>query len=611
MPPSSPPIFREMKFFSTLVAATLGSLIAMAVVVVFFLMFFLALAASSEDTPRVRDGSILVAEISGPVPEQVSGDPFSRLLTDEPALDLRTLKRALEMASVDPRISGLWLKVGTSTTPWASMQEIRTALVDFKASGKPVVASSEDFFVTESEYFLMSAADSIYAAPGGLFEFNGFAIVASFYKGLLDKLDLEAQVVRAGKFKSAVEPYQRTDFSDENREQLSELIREHETEYLEAISEARGVSVDELRALAREDAILAVEQALGAGLITGLLHADQLEGVLRSSVSADSAADLRTIPIKRYARTPASSAGLREGRNGEVAVVYAVGTIVGGTSDSDSPFVTGLVGSETFAKAMQEARESKSVKSVVVRVNSPGGFAPAADAMLREIELTAAEKPVVVSMGDLAASGGYWISMAADTIVADPLTLTGSIGVFSLFFDTGDFFRNKLGVTFDKVSTSPYADMFSGVRPLSEAERQLLQRFTDETYERFIEIVQENRGMSRDEVVALAEGRVWLGTNAKELGLVDVLGDLDDAVDIAAELAGLEEGTYTTRALPRPKSFFERMTRSMEAEAVRVWQSVSLSDAERAILDEARQLHNALRDHGTVQARMLFDVRIQ
>ncbi len=600
-----------MRFFSTLVAATLGALIAMGVAVVFFFMFFLALAASSEDVPRVVDGSVLVAEISGAVPEQVSGDPFSRLITDEPALDLRTVKRALEMASVDPRISGLWLKVGTSTTPWATMQEIRSAVVEFKATGKPVVASSEDFFITESEYFLMSAADSIYAAPGGLFEFNGFAIVASFYKGLLDKLDVKAQVVRAGKFKSAVEPYQRTDFSDENREQLAELIQGHEAEYLEAISATRGISVDQLRALATEDAILSVEQGLEAGLITTLLHTDELEGVWKSSVAADSAADLRTIALTRYARTPASSAGLQEGREGEVAVVYAVGTIVGGTSDRESPFATGLAGSETFAKAMQEARKSKSVKSIVVRVNSPGGFAPAADAMLREVQLTAAEKPVVVSMGDVAASGGYWIAMAADTIVADPLTLTGSIGVFSLFFDTGDFFRNKLGVTFDRVSTSPYADMFSAVRPLSESERQLLQRFTDETYERFIDIVRENRGMSRDEVVALAEGRVWLGAHAHALGLVDVLGDLDDAVRIAANLAGLEEGTYTTRALPRPKSFFEKMTRSLEAEAVRVWERVTLGDAELAVLREARFLQRALSDHATVQARMPFDLEVQ
>jgi protease-4 len=601
----------NMKFFSTLVASTLGTLIALGLAFLFLFLFVVALAASSDDVPSVRDGTLLVADLSGTLPELVSGDPLAQLLADEPSLDLRSAKRALEKAAVDDRITGLWLRVRTANLSWVALDELRTSIHQFRETGKPVYASSDDFMTTEAEYFLLSSADSVFTAPGGLFEFNGFAIVTSFYKGLLDKLGIDAQIVRAGRFKSAVEPFQRADMSDENRKQLEELLAAQETVYLQAIAEARDLSADELQAHANEDAILSVEAAMDAGLLDGLMHHDQIVDVWKDRLAVDPDSKLRTISLARYARVPASSAGLKEGREGEVAIVYAIGTIVGGRSDEGSPFSAGLLGSETFMRAIREARESSKVKAVVVRIDSPGGFAPAADAMLREVELTAREKPVVVSMGSMAASGGYWMAMAADTVVAEPLTLTGSIGAFSLFFDTGDFFENKLGVTFDGVRTGPYADMFSGVRPFTEAETQLVQDLTDRTYERFIGLVAANRKMTDDEVRELAQGRVWMGVQAKEVGLVDVLGGIDTATDIAAELAGLEPGTFATRALPRPKSFLERMTRSMESEAIRAWTAMTSTPAERIAKEQLIALQQATRDHGTVQARMLFDIRIE
>ena len=601
----------DMKFFSTLVASTLGTLIALGIAFVFLFLFIVALAASSDDVPSVRDGTLLVADLSGSLPEIVSGDPFAQMLADEPSLDLRAARRAFEKAAVDDRITGLWLRLGNTSISWAALQELRSAITEFKETGKPVYGSSDDFMTMESEYFLLSVSDSVFAPPGGLFEFNGFAMVASFYKGLLDKLEIEPQIVRAGRFKSAVEPFQRADMSDENRTQLNELLAAQESVYLDAIAESRGLSAEALRVRAVEDAILSVEDAKSAGLLDDLLHHDQMIDLWKSRLGVEGDRKLRSISLARYAKVPASSAGLREGKSGEVAVVYAVGTIVGGKSDEGNPFSSGFVGSETFARAIREARESAAVKAVVVRIDSPGGFAPAADAMLREIELTAQEKPVVASMGNMAASGGYWMAMAADTVVAESLTLTGSIGAFSLFFDTGDFFSEKLGITFDRVRTSPYADMFSGVRPLSPPEIRLLQNLTDETYDRFIQIVADNRQMTPDEVSELAQGRVWMGLQAKEVGLVDVLGGLDDATRIAAELAGLEPGSYSTRALPRPKSFLERMTRSIESEAVSAWTRVTTTQPERMMMDQARTLQQVLRDHGTVQARMLFDIRIE
>ncbi len=600
-----------MKFFSTLIASTLGALIAIGIVFLFLFMFIIGIAASSDNVPRVKEGAVLVAEISGSVPEQVSGDPLAQLLADEPAVDLRAMKRAIEKAAADSRISGLWLKMGSSSIPWSTMYEIRSSVSKFKDSGKPVFASSEDYIDTESEYYLMSAADSIYAVADGIFEFNGFAIVASFYRGLLDKLEIEPNVIRAGSYKSAGESYMRRDFSAENEEQLQAILEAQETVFFDAIAEARGLSHEDLKALATTDAILTVDDALEAGLVTALIHTDEVVERWKDALGLERESKLNTISLKRYARVPASAAGLPTGKEGDVAIVYAVGTIINGDSQDDSPFASGFLGSQSFAKSIREARESESVKAVVLRINSPGGFAPAADAMLREITLTAAEKPVVVSMGDVAASGGYWIAMAADTVIATPLTITGSIGVFSLFLDTGDFFAEKLGITFDNVSTSPYADMFSGVRPLAPQEEALVQELTDKTYEKFLHLVSEGRGLSDEEVRRLAEGRVWLGSDALSNNLVDVTGDLDTAIEIAADMAGLDPQTYRVRTLPRPKTFLQRMTGSLEARAIQAWTDLVLSDAERALLKQARALKQAVVDHATVQARLPFDLEIR
>lgn len=600
-----------MKFFSTLIASTLGTLIALGICLLFLFMFVFGLAASADNVPRVREGSILVADISGTIPEQVSGDPLAQLIADEPALDLRSLKRTLEKAASDSRIAGLWLKVGSTSIPWSTMYEIRSSVLRFRESGKPVVASSEDFVDTEAEYYLMSAADSVYAVPEGIFEFNGFAIVATFYRGLFDKLEIKPNVIRAGSYKAAGESYIRKDFSDENAEQLQAILAAYESHFFGAIADSRGVGEDELRRLATRDAIITAGQARDAGLVSDLLQEDQIVDRWKKMLALEDDAKLTSIDLKRYSRVPESAAGLEAGNEGEVAIVYAVGTMLSGDSEQDSPFATGFLGSESFIRSMREAREAEKVKAVVLRVNSPGGFAPAADAMLREIELTAAEKPVVVSMGDLAASGGYWISATADAIVATPLTITGSIGVFSLFFDTGEFFEDKLGITFDHVSTSAYADMFSGVRPLSDAEEALLQNLTDRTYDRFLQIVADGRELSVAEVRGLAQGRVWTGEDALARDLVDVTGDLDTAIKVAAQKAGLEPDSYRVRVLPRPKSFLQRMAGSIDAQAAALWGRMTLSVAERTLIRQAQAVREVMTDHGTVQARLPVDIVVR
>lgn len=598
-----------MRFLSTLLASALGTLLAFGVVVLFFLFFFFALALSSDREPPVVAGSTLVLELSGPIPERVTDDPFDRVFAGTPAVDLRDVTLALRKAAVDSRIDAVLLRAHGVDAPWGALQEIRDELLAFKESGKPLIATSGEYYSSEQDYFLNSAADSVFAAPEGLFEFNGFATEVAFFQNALAELDIDVQVVRAGAYKSAVEPFTREDLSPENREQLSALLDTTSSTFLRTVAESRAPSVNALRRIASEAATLTAKGALEADLIDGLLYEDEVRDVLKQQLDLEDD-ELPTVALDNYARVSQASAGLEPGDEGEIAVVYAEGQIVTGDTE-DLYSATPMVGSETFTEAMETAREGDGIGAVVVRINSPGGSASASDAMWRAIELTAREKPVIVSMGGVAASGGYWIATAADSIVADPLTVTGSIGVFGVFFDVSGLLENKLGVTFDGVQTSPYADMFTGLSAFSEEEEALLERFIDETYRTFLQKVAENRNLSVEKVQTMAEGRVWIGETAKALGLVDVLGSLDTAIRIAAERAGLEEDTYRIRTLPRPKTFFERLNEAFYTQATHAWQALTSSPFERGLLEQQRFLRDVIRDHGTALARLPFALRIR
>jgi protease-4 len=587
----------------------LGTLLAFGVVLLFLFFFFFAFALSSDPEPPVSAGSVLTLDLSGPIPERVARDPFAQAFLDQPRYDLRDVKQSLRKAAADTRIDAVLLRAHGVTAPWAVLQEIRSELEAFKASGKPLIASSGEYYSGEKDYFLNSVADSVFAAPEGFFEFNGFATEVAFFVNTLDKLDVDAQVVRAGAYKSAVEPFLREDLSPENEEQLRALLDTTNSTFLRAIAASRGQSPDALERLADEAATLTARSALDAGLIDALLFGDEVMDVVKSRIGANSEADLSTVSLRDYARVSASSAGLATGSEGTIAVVYAQGQIVSGDTDdmfSSSP----MLGSESFAESMETARESDGTDAVVVRINSPGGSASASDAMWRAIQRTAAVKPVIVSMGGVAASGGYWMATAADSIVADPLTVTGSIGVLGVFFDASGLFENKLGITFDGVQTSPYADMFSGLTDFSEGEQALLERFIDDTYQAFLEKVAAGRNMSVDEVQAIAQGRVWSGSAAHEVGLVDVLGGLETAVGIAAERAGLADGTYRIRTLPRPRTFLERFNESLYAQASAAWQTLTMSAFEQRLVDQQRVLRDLVRANGSAQARLPYAIDI-
>ncbi|MBX2820023.1 MAG: signal peptide peptidase SppA [Rhodothermaceae bacterium] len=593
-----------MRFLSTLIASTLGTFVALGALVFLLFFFMFAVAATSDQAPRVRTGSVLVVPLGGAIPEILSDDPFTQSFGGGPSYDLLDLKQAFRKAAADQRVEGIWLQMSPLATGWGSLEELRSSLLEFKESGKFIVASSDDRPIGEGALFLSSVADEVYASAQAPFEFNGFYIAAEFYKNMLDKLDIEAQPVRAGKYKSAIEPYLRTNLSDENKEQLSSLLKARYDVFISAISESRGLKVEEVKMAMEEKVILTATDAYREGLLTDLLFQDEVENVVRGHLNIEEGEDIREISIKSYINVPSSDAGLSTGSDGEIAVVYAVGAIMSGESGySANPLLSGdIVGSETFIDAMQEAKDSDRVKAIVVRVNSPGGSAAASDAMWREISKAAVEKPVIISMGDVAASGGYWIATAGDMIVANPLSITGSIGVFSMMLDMSGFWENKVGITFDVLRTGPYADMYSGTRGLSPEEIRLLEISTDETYESFLELVAESRNMTPEEVDALGQGRVWTGVEAKEKGLVDRLGTLEDAVKIAAEQASLEEGSYGLRLLPRPKTVFEQLEEALEVRAGQAWMNFTLSPTEQLFTQEKNRLSQLLELNGTVQA---------
>ena len=597
-----------MRFLSNLVASALGTLVALGIFFFVGMLMFFIVVAASDQTPSVSDDSVLVLELTGAIPEVVSGDPLRQVLADEPSYDLRGLVSAIDKAAVDDRIDAIWMQVKDVATPWANLQEVRTALLRFKESGKPIIASSNDHMMAETEYFLASTADSVFASEQAMFEFNGFFLSTMFFQGLLERLEVEPQIIRAGTYKAAVEPFIRQDLSPENEEQLTALLETQNAVFMEAVAESRGTTPEALNQLVNQRALISAEEAHEAGLLDGLLYEDQVVEAIKKRLGYDMDDDLNTTTMRAYVRVPPSEAGLEVNDEGEIAIVYAEGAIVSGESSPGDPLSGVTLGAETFLRAMEEARESDDVQAIVVRINSPGGSASASDAMWRAIRLTADEKPVIVSMGNLAASGGYWMATGAETIIADPLTITGSIGVFAILMDASGLFESQLGITFDGVRTSPYADLFSGVRSLEAHEQDLLQGWVNHTYGDFLERVAESRSLDEARVDSIGQGRIWSGAHAVEIGLVDSLGTLKDAVAVAAGRAEIGEGPYRVRILPRPRSFIEELQRGLSARVGSAWSQWTRTPQEIALLEQARTLKSLMQEAGTVQARLPFDI---
>lgn len=543
-------------FLKYMLASALGIIIVMSII--FFISFGLIMgmmALTEQKEFVVKENTIIRIDFKDPIPERTSkegifGNVYSG--TFKRVLGLNDIVKNINHAAGDENIEGIVLNLNMVPSGIATLGEIRDALLKFKEGGKFILCYGE--YMTQSAYYLGSVADEVYIHPQGFVDFKGLNAELMFLKGMFDKLDMDMQIVRHGKFKSAVEPLIQKEMSAENREQYSAFIQGIWSSMLDEIAESRSLSIAQLNVIANELSAYDAEGALSYGLIDATKHRDEFREVVSKRLLLD-IEDIHFVSLSQYDRViktfPVTSDRL--------AVIYATGQIGGGQGNDMT------VGSDRLAETISKARKDENVKAVVFRVNSPGGDALASDVIWREMSLLQAEKPVIVSMGDVAASGGYWIACASDKIIADPTSLTGSIGVFGVIPDIGGFMENKLGISYDHVKTNENAGFPSVLRPLTTYERKVLEHKVENVYDLFLGRVSENRNMSREAVDEIGEGRVWSGIDAKRLGLIDDFGGLYDAIDLAAEIAGLDE--YRLLELPVQKDPIMQLIEELSAES--------------------------------------------
>lgn len=586
-----------MKFLRNLLATLVGLFIF--TFLCFVILIGIASALSTTEKVVIAEGSVLHLKIDRPIVERKSDDPLealSEVLGDgQGSIGLKELKEAIASAKTDEKVEGILLEPQFVTSGYAKLEEIREALLDFKGSRKFVIAYSENY--SEADYFLASVADEVYLNPMGMLEFDGLSSQVVFVKGTLDKLGIEPQIFKVGDFKSAVEPFDRKDMSEASRLQTSAFLNAIYDHYLDRIADARGMEVTQLKEISNELLVTKASDALQHKLVTALRYRDEVETDLRERLGIEEDKKIDFVSHTKYLKTLSPVASSSRNR---IAVIYADGNIVTGEGSETS------IGSDKYAKEIKKARMDDKVKAIVIRINSPGGSALASDVIWREVKLAQREKPVIASMSDVAASGGYYIAMACDTIVALPTTITGSIGVFGLLPNIAPFLEDKLGVTTDVVNTGKYSDMYTVTRSLTDFEKKVFQESVDEIYETFTQKAAEGRGMSLEDLKAVASGRVWSGVEAKANGLVDIFGTLDDAVTIAAQAAGVEEGDYKVNYYPRKKDMLQQLLSGLE-DNVRI---MLLKQEMGAAYPYIQQL-KGIKEMTGIQARLPFDFVIE
>ena len=592
-----------MNFFKSFLASCLGSLVAF--IIAFFLLFFLLAgmigtafsdATNGNTEVAINENSVLHLKLDVPISEGEIENPFEGLPlpgANDPTIGLPHFKHVIKSAAKYAKISGIYLDVSMFMSGYATAQEIRESLLEFRKSGKWVIAYSE--VMTEQAYYIASAADKIYLNPEGDLEFNGLAIEVSFFKKMFDKLEIKPEIFRVGDFKSAVEPFMLDKMSEANKLQLNELINGINNEMIKEIAASRNIEEIQLKEISSKMQATTLAQAKELKLIDSLVYYDQVLDVLQARLGVSSETDIDFVKYSKYKK----SVSTYKSSENEIAVIVAEGDIMPGKAQQ------GTIGSTTFAKEIRKARNSKKVKAIVLRINSPGGSALASDVMWREVTLAAKEKPVIASMGDYAASGGYYLAMGCNTIVAEPNTITGSIGVFSVLFDLSSFLNNKIGITFEEVKTGDVGELVTVTRPLTDQEKRIWQKRTDAIYETFTSKAAEGRKMNVDDLRRVASGRVWTGTQGKEKGLVDELGGFEDAVKIAAEKAGVSND-YKIKFYPKQKSFFEQWMSDMEENTKTKMLREELGEHYHTV----EQLKK-LKSYQGAQARMPFEVVIR
>lgn len=586
-------------FFKYTLATMVGILLysVVSLLIVFGIIGAIA-SASGDKTVSIEPNTILYLKLDNSIVDRASDNPFENFnfasFESEPQLGLNNILIDLKKAKNDENIKGIFMELSVIPTGISTLEEIRNALLDFKESGKFIYTYSEA--MTQGSYYIASVSDKIYMNPVGMLEIKGLRAKIAFFKGTLEKIGIEPVIFRYGKFKSAIEPFMLDKMSDANKEQTLTYVQSIWDHIAAGIAEQRGLSLAELNKIADDFAVRNMKDAVEHKIIDAVKYRDEVIDELVALTNAPSAEKLEIIKLSKYSHVKPEKSKHKDERK-KIAVIYASGQIQSGKGDNQT------VGSETLATAFRQARRDSSVKAIVFRINSPGGSALASDVIWREAVLAQQTKPLIVSMGDLAASGGYYIACPADVIVANPTTLTGSIGVFGLMFNTQELMNKKLGITFDGVKTNKFADLPDLTRPMTEAEKEIIQSGVNEIYEVFIGHVAEGRKTTTSAIDSIGQGRVWSGVNAKDINLIDEFGGLSRALEIAAEKAGLDE--YKTVDYPEQPDPMQELIKQLTGDV-----KVKMIQKELGENYYFYQKIQNLQHLQGVQARMDYDVEL-
>ena len=588
-----------MKNFLKYTLATItGIIIASILFFVVILASFSAIVSSGNKPVAIGNNSILVLKAGVPIPDRGDQNPFSGVdllnMTLAPVPGLNDILHNIEKASGDSKIKGILIENGLLPSGWATTEEIRNAILKFREGGKFVISYS-DYILTQECYYLATAADKIYINPGSMVEFKGLSSEVMFYKKALEKIGVEVQVTRHGKFKGAVEPFILDKLSEENKTQIKDYAGSLWNQVISDISKSRDIPADKLNLIADNIEGNLASKALETKLVDGLLYRDVLIDTLKvlSGISKDK--DLNLVSMNKYIKVPETK--MMYSVKNKIAVVYASGTIVTGKGNDNN------IGGNYYADIIRKVRRDTSVKAIVLRVDSPGGSATASDIMWRELDLAAKVKPVVISMGNYAASGGYYISAPGTKIYADPMTISGSIGVFGLIPNAGKLLEEKLGLTTEIVKTNKNSDFPSIYRPMNSYEKELMQMSIEKIYSDFVDRVASGRRMSAASVDSIGQGRVWSGTSALRIGLIDEIGGLKDAINGAAKLAGVE--SYSIRELPVLEDPYTKILSQLSGEL-----RTSILKNELGESVKYYNMFQEIKDMSGIQARLPYFIDI-
>jgi protease-4 len=578
--------------FLKFVGATIVGLFLFGLLSIFILAGIGSFFSSSEK-PDIKENSVLILNLSKPLAERGTESPFDDLNLPigggTSKAGLLEIVQSIKNAKKDKHIKGIYINTQAVSAGYASLKEIRDALLDFKKSNKFIYAYGE--YYSEGAYYIASVADKIYLNPNGIIEFNGLYSEVAFIKGVLEKLEVRPEIFRVGEFKSAVEPLILDKMSEANRLQVTSYLNAIYDVYLEDIAASRKIDKSQLRQISDSMLVRKPEDAVRYQLATHLGYEDEILEVLRKELKVDKKEKIKFVSPATYYKSIEEKYSANK-----IAVLFAEGDINSGKSSDES------IGSETIVSELRKLRKDDKVKAIVLRINSPGGSALASDVMWREIMLTKKEKPVIASMSDVAASGGYYMAMACDTIVAQSNTITGSIGIFGVLFNAENLLKNKIGVTTDRVKTGKFSDLGNPTRPITDQERRIIQDNVERGYETFTTKAAQGRRMSVENLKKIASGRVWAGSQAKENGLVDVIGGLDVAIDIAAKKAKLKE--FQPKYYPVQQDFFTKLI-DKNSENTLIRQQLG---------EDAYEYYKALqkiKNMQGVQARLPFDIVIK